>query len=388
MRRVILIVVTLMALLVLGVAGSAAVLYFRALEPYRSYSANEQFVEIAPGTSIARIGDQLVRAGVVRDTMVFRVAFWVAGENRPMKAGEYRFDRPIAPLDVVRMLVRGDVYLRVITFPEGLRIDEMARLFEQHGFGPADSFLQAARNTDPIVAIDVEATDLEGYLFPDTYKLPRSTNAGDLVRMMVQRFEQTFGPDLRKEAEARKLDVRQVVTLASIVEKETGRAAERPLVAAVYTNRLKLRMGLQSDPTVIYALLRAGRYTGDLTREDLAFDSPYNTYRFAGLPPGPIASPGARSLTAAVRPADVPYLYFVSRNDGSHQFATSLPEHNRNVLQFQVLPARERRLQAAALRSKTLAVDSREAPPAKVTRAPADPGKTPQAKPKPRRRRR
>jgi UPF0755 protein len=148
-------------------------------------------------------------------------------------------------------------------------------------------------------------------------------------------------PKLRADAEARGLSVRQLVTLASIVEKETGKAEERPLVAAVYANRLKIGMGLQCDPTVIYALERAGRYNGNLTRENLQFDSPYNTYRYAGLPPGPIASPGQASLEAAAHPADVPYLYFVSRGDGSHVFASTLDEHNHNVFEFQIKPNRK-----------------------------------------------
>jgi UPF0755 protein len=162
---------------------------------------------------------------------------------------------------------------------------------------------------------------------------------------MVARFEQSLTPETRQLAASRGLSVRELVTLASLVEKETAKAEERPLVAAVYANRLKIGMGMQCDPTVIYALERAGRYTGNLTRADLQFDSPYNTYRYAGLPPGPIAAPGQASLEAAAKPADVPYLYFVSRNDGSHAFATTLDEHNRNVFEFQVRYFRERRRQ-------------------------------------------
>jgi UPF0755 protein len=161
---------------------------------------------------------------------------------------------------------------------------------------------------------------------------------------MVARFEAALSPEVREQAAARGLTVRQLVTLASLVEKETARREERPLVSAVYSNRLRIGMGLQCDPTVIYALERAGRFDGNLTRDDLRFDSPYNTYRYAGLPPGPIAAPGKASLEAAANPADVPYIYFVSRNDGSHAFASTLEEHNRNVHQWQVLYHREKRL--------------------------------------------
>jgi UPF0755 protein len=204
--------------------------------------------------------------------------------------------------------------------------------------GRASDFVAAARNGALIQAIDPRARDLEGYLFPDTYSLPRATTAAQLVERMVAAFQKVLTLDLREQAAARGLSVRELVTLASLVEKETARPEERALVSAVYHNRLKIKMALYCDPTVIYALERAGRFTGDLTREDLQFDSPYNTYRYAGLPPGPIAAPGRASLEAAANPADASYLYFVSRNDGSHVFANTLDEHNRNVYEFQKKP--------------------------------------------------
>jgi len=234
------------------------------------------------------------------------------------------------------------VYMSPLTFREGLTMREMAALFEERGFGSAKDFLKAAAREELIRDIDPQAPDLEGYLFPDTYTLPRRTTAAELVDRMVDRFEKALTPEIRAKAAARGLSVRQLVTLAALVEKETAKPEERPLVAAVYANRIKIGMGLQCDPTVIYALERAGRYTGNLTRADLQFDSPYNTYRYAGLPPGPIAAPGQASLEAAAEPADVPYLYFVSRNDGSHVFATTLDEHNRNVHEWQVRYFRER----------------------------------------------
>ena len=328
--------IVLLALL-LGVcaAGVAAlVLYQRAEQPFKGYAADEQFVDLPPGASTRAIGARLVAAGVVRDALTFRVALWRSGVSRQLKAGEYRFDRPVTALDVVRKIARGDVYLRPITFPEGLTIDDMAALFEAHGFGTAASFRSAASDRSLVADLDPRARDLEGYLFPETYALPRRASAGDLVRMMVRRFHQVFAA-LGAEATGEGLSVREVVTLASIVEKETGKADERPLVAAVYLNRLRIHMGLQCDPTVIYALRRAGRFNGNLTRDSLTWDSPYNTYVHAGLPPGPIAAPGQSSLDAAVHPAEVDYLYFVSRNDGSHAFARSLDEHNRNVYRYQ-----------------------------------------------------
>lgn len=333
----------LFLMIVLGAAGAAGLIYRRTLEPFQGYQSDEQFVEVMPGSSTRTIGQQLIDAGVVRSELTFRAALWRTGLARELKAGEYRFDSPMTPVAVVEKIARGDVYVRRLTFPEGLTIAEMARIFEAQGFGPAQTFVEAAKDVSLITTLDPDADDLEGYLFPETYSLPRRTSAERLVGLMVERFKQVFTPELRAAAAAGSLDVRQAVTLASIVEKETGQPSERPLVAAVYRNRLKIGMGLQCDPTVIYALTRAGRFKGNLTREDLSFDSPYNTYRQAGLPPGPIAAPGLASLEAAVKPAVVGYLYFVSRNDGSHAFARTLAEHNANVRQFQVLYFRQRR---------------------------------------------
>jgi UPF0755 protein len=320
-----------------AVGAAAYVIWERIHAPHRGYRGAEQFVDILAGTGTAAIGRRLVEAGAVRDAFTFRAAVWWSGRARTLRAGEYRFDRPLAAVDVVDRLARGDVHTRRITFPEGLTMQDMARVFEEREFGSAAGFLDAARDASRIRDLDPAATDLEGYLFPDTYALPRGAPARALTGLMVDRFRATFGDELQRQARAQELSTRQVVTLASLVEKETGRADERSIVAAVYRNRLALGMALQADPTVVYALQRAGRYDGNIRREDLAIDSPYNTYRYPGLPPGPIAAPGKASLEAALMPARVRYLYFVSRNDGSHVFATTLAEHNRNVRQFQIL---------------------------------------------------
>jgi UPF0755 protein len=327
--------------LLLVVAAAGAILYGgvwgRLHDPYKGYEGAEQFVVIARGTGTAAIGRRLVDAGVIRDEVAFRAALWWTGRSRELQAGEYRFDRPLAAVEVVERLARGDVYVRRITFPEGLTIREMAAIYEARGFGAAARFTEAAANASLIRDLDAQAVDLEGYLFPETYALAREMAASRLIAMMVDRFRATYIDGWRRSAEEQGFTTRQVVTLASLVEKETGKREERPIVAAVYRNRLKIRMGLQADPTVVYALQKAGRYTGNIRRDDLTLDSPYNTYRHAGLPPGPIAAPGAASLEAALMPAHVSYLYFVSRNDGSHVFAQTLAEHNRNVWEFQVL---------------------------------------------------
>ena len=330
--------IALLFLLVVVGAGAAAALFsVRAQQPYRGYAEPEQFVEIPSGSSSRAIGERLISNGIIRDWPTYRLAVWLSGQGRHLKAGEYRFDRAMRPREVIDKIARGDAFVVSLTFPEGLTIPEMAKIFESHGLGPAAAYVSAATDATLVGNFDPAAKDLEGYLFPETYAVPRKTDAPTLVRLMVGRFEHVFTAELRQSAASHQLTIRQAVTLASIVEKETAKAEERPLVAAVYANRLRIGMPLQCDPTVIYALSRAGRYDGNLRRDDLSYDSPYNTYRYAGLPPGPIASPGRASLEAAVRPAsDGEVLYFVSRNDGSHVFAKTLAEHNRNVQKYQV----------------------------------------------------
>jgi UPF0755 protein len=345
----------LLSLAGLGILGAlviAGMLYQRTSEPFKGYDAAEQFVTIEPGSGTRAIGQQLIKSGVIRDDMTFRAALWRSGRERGLQAGEFRFDRAMTPIDVIDKIARGEVHVRRITFPEGLNIREMARIFEQQRFGTAAAFIEAARDVSAIRDLDADATDLEGYLFPETYSVPRGTTAAALVALMVARFRQSFTPEMQKAARDLDLSPRAAVSLAALVEKETAQPSERPIVAAVYLNRLRIGMGMQADPTVIYALQRAGRYDGNLRREDLSFDSPYNTYRYPGLPPGPIASPGLASLKAAVAPAAVDYLYFVSRNDGSHVFARTLVEHNENVRQYQVVYFREQRAAQRAAAEK------------------------------------
>ena len=333
------VIASALVLLVLAAGATVAGLAVRdrLYDPYRGYAGTEQFVVIAPGTGTGAIRRRLVDAGVVRDEMAFRAALWWTGRALDLQAGEYRFDRPLAAVDVVERIASGDVFTRPITFPEGLTIEEMAEIFESRGFGAASDFEDAAANSSLVRAVDNEAEDLEGYLFPETYSLPRDTPASRLVALMVDRFLATFVDQWHRAAEEQGLTMRQVVTLASLVEEETGAPHERPIVAAVYRNRFRIGMRLQADPTVVYAMRQAGSYAGNIRRDDLAMDSPYNTYRYAGLPPGPIAAPGAAALAAVLMPADVDYLYFVSRNDGTHAFARTLAEHNRNVREFQIL---------------------------------------------------
>jgi UPF0755 protein len=336
---------TLLRLLVLAVVVAAVGAFaVRSLnQPFQGYTEPEIFVDIPPGLGVAAIGHRLVGAGVIKNDWAFRLAVWRRGAARTLKAGEYRFTGTMKATDVVDRLVAGSVFLRPITFPEGLTIAEMGAIFETAGLGPKAMFTAAARRASLVHGVDPSADDLEGYLFPETYNLPRDAGAEMLIGQMTKRFLAVYDAKLRDAAKARGLTTRQVVTIASLIEKETSRPEERALVSAVYQNRMRIGMGMQCDPTVIYALQRAGRWNGNLTRENLQFDSPYNTYRYSGLPPGPIAAPGRASLEAAVAPADVGYLYFVSRNDGSHVFASTLAEHNRNVHQHQIQYFRDQR---------------------------------------------
>ena len=344
-----LVFVFIVVIVIGGAVLAGTMLWLRIDEAYKGYNTAETFVEIPSGSGVADIRRRLIDAGVVRDEFTFSAALWWSGEARTLQAGEYRFDQPMSPVAVIQKIGRGDVFTQRITFPEGMTVDEMARLYESRKFGTAASFLRAAGDASRVRDLDPQATDLEGYLFPETYAVPRGVPASRLVGMMVDRFLATYTPQMRRSAEMQGMTTRQVLSLAALVEKETAKADERPMVAAVYRNRLRIGMPMQADPTVVFALQKAERYDGNIRREDLQIDSPYNTYRYPGLPPGPIAAPGKASIEAALAPADVPYLYFVSRNDGSHVFAETLAEHNANVQEYQIRYFRRQR-QAEAQR--------------------------------------
>lgn len=303
-------------------AGAAAWLVLMPFGP-----SKETFVEIAPGSSTARIGEELESAGVVRSRFAFVAMRWV--ERGTLKAGEYRFDHPAPATETYDRIRRGDVYTIAVTIPEGANIFDIAARFEQAGFGDRQSFLDAeAAQADLVRDLDPQAKSLEGYLFPDTYRFARKATPAAILTTMVKRFR-TETAEL-----GLKQDVHRVVTLASLVERETAVDGERPLVASVFDNRLAKQMPLMTDPSVIYGLELDGRWRGQIYASDLKFDTPYNTYVHAGLPPGPVANPGARSLRAAMEPARTDYLYFVAAGadaQGKSLFASTLEEHNRNV---------------------------------------------------------
>jgi UPF0755 protein len=309
-------------LILLVAAGGAAWLLFFPFGPNQ-----ETFVELAPGSSTMRIGQQLQAAGVVRSQFGFDLMrVWKRGT---LRAGEYRFDHPAPVTEVYARIARGDVFTRTVTIREGATIFDIAARLEEAGLGAKGIFLDAAASQTALVTdLDPKATSLEGYLFPDTYHFARSVSPALICATMVRRFR----------AEAAQLGLKQnlheVVTLASLVERETAVDEERPLVASVFENRLAKNMPLMTDPSVIYGLEVEGRWRGAIHETDLSHDTAYNTYLHPGLPPGPVANPGARSLKAAMDPAKTDYLYFVAAGanpQGRSIFASTLEEHNRNV---------------------------------------------------------
>jgi UPF0755 protein len=314
---------TLLLLLVVVAAGWLGWATFSPVSP-----SGQKFVMLRPGFSTRHIATELKSAGVIRSVPAFLVWHFLH-RKRSLKAGEYLFDKPADTAQVHNRLARGDIYVHTVVIPEGFTMFDVAQAIEDAGLGSSQDFLAAAKNSVGLIAdLDPQASSLEGYLFPDTYQLTRTQTQREIVELMLKRF--------RQEAAAIGLssDVHRIVTMASIVEKETGSPDERPMVASVYYNRLDKRIALDADPSIIYAKLLDGTYEGALHHADMSMDSPYNTYRRLGLPPGPIANPGRSALEAAMHPATTNYYYFVSDGNGHHRFSTSLEEHNRNVAAF------------------------------------------------------
>ena len=291
-------------------------------------------VEIAAGSSARAVGRTLHEAGLVAHPLLFEMEARFTGRARTIHAGEYRIPRGLSVRQVAGILAGGKTILHRVTVPEGLTIAETAAVMAKAGIVGAQEFLLAASAAARGAPAWLGGVDsLEGFLFPETYSFPKRVPPGEIIAAMLAMFRSKASVVLPPEVMADPARMRATVTLASIIEKETGAPEERPLIASVFVNRLARGMPLQSDPTVIFAIPGFG---GNLRKSDLALDSPYNTYRRRGLPPGPIASPGAGSLSAAVNPAPADYLYFVSRNDGSHQFSTTLAEHNAAVRRYQL----------------------------------------------------
>lgn len=338
--------VTLIVFPLLFLIGGS-IFFWRALSvPYKGFDEPSVLVEIEKGSSAPGIMKKLQREGVLRDDVVPLLYLRTLRRAASLKAGLYRFEGSSTPIQVIDKLASGDVEMISVTIREGLDRFAVSRLMSDAGFGSEQRWLDLTASPELIRDLDPEADTLEGYLFPDTYLLAPGTPPESVVQTMVANFRKRFGKELAYISSG--LSVRDTVTLASIVETEARLPEERPIVASVYLNRIERGMPLQADPTVIYALKLEESWDGNITREDLRLDSPYNTYANPGFPPGPIANPGLASLRAAAAPAATDYLYFVSRNDGSHVFARNLAEHNRNVERWQRQYWREQRRRAAA----------------------------------------
>ncbi len=304
---------------------------------------------LRPGYSTRRIAAELKSAGVIRSEEAFILWRYIR-RRRSLKAGEYRFDKPASIVDIQKRLRRGDVYFHTVVVPEGFTMFDIARAVEAAGLGPAQDFLKVAQSDISLIAdLAPGAPSLEGYLFPDTYEFSRMQTMHEMAAAMVKQFRQVArqiglvqGPSSGSQESGTSApmsslpivvasDVERTVIMASIVEKETAVAEERPLVASVYYNRLAKRIALDADPSIIYAELLAGAYSGALHHDDMRFNSPYNTYTHAGLPPGPIGNPGKSALEAAMHPAQSDYYYFVADAAGHHRFARTIEEHTNNV---------------------------------------------------------
>ncbi len=263
----------------------------------------------------------------------FRLLARLQGKDKQIQAGEYLLSADMPPKDILEVMVNGKVRLYKVTVPEGSTLKQIAAIIENAGLATRAEFLSAATDADFVREKGIDAGNFEGYLFPETYLFPKNTAARGVIVAMVDRFWSVFTETWKKRAADIGLSVHQVLTLASIIEKETGTPSERPTISSVFHNRLRRGMRLETDPTVIYGI---DDFNGNLTRKHLATPTPYNTYMISGLPPGPIANPGRAAIEAALYPADTPYLYFVSKKDGTHQFSTTFADHNRAILTYQL----------------------------------------------------
>ncbi len=326
---------------VLAAGSSAAWLAYQWRTPYRGYSGPAAVVDIPRGASTSQIGGALARAGVVRSALAFDVWSRWRHETK-LEAGEYRFDRPMTPLEVFRQVAEGQVWVVSLTVPEGWTMFDIADAVAGAGLASRKAFLQAA--CDPALIRDFapSAPSLEGFLFPATYRFPHQTTPEAIVQAMVARFRDAWASVTRNDPPPIGWNAERVVTLASLVEEETPKLEERPIIAGVFGNRLRLGYPLECDPSVVYALKLAGEYDGKLEPPDLRVASPYNTYLHFGLPPGPIGNPGTASLEAALAPAHVDYLYFVADGAGGHAFSRTLAGQRRNVRRYRQFLLREK----------------------------------------------
>lgn len=324
----ILAVIVLLVLLGLGFARGL----WLYLDAPTTDTGETRSVEIPNGTPFNQVATMLEKEGVITGSRKFRWLAWFQGIEKEIKAGDYTFRTGMRPSEVIDMLVEGRYTTITVTIPEGFTVLQIARIFQEKGLGREEVFLALSVDPQFIKSLQIKGNSLEGFLFPDTYQFRKGMGEDAILREMVGRFKQVYSDAYRKRAKELGLNQTEVVTLASIIEKETSDPSERYVIGAVFHNRLKKGIPLQSDPTVIYGIKN---FNGNLTKEDLQTETPFNTYLIRGLPPQPIANPGEESIKAALYPSPDNYLYFVSKNNGTHHFSATLEEHNRAVDTYQ-----------------------------------------------------
>ena len=297
--------------------------------------ADQVKIEIHEGMSAVSIAESLQSQKIIKKKFPFLLGYRLFFSPRTMKAGEYEFQMPVSIKEVLFALAEGDVILHSFTIPEGLTRKETADHLEHYYGINKQGFLTVTENARLISGWDQDASDLEGYLFPETYRFTKDPSGEKIAEAMVSQLKRSIGDEWKKRADELGMSIRQIVILASLIEKETALPSEREVISAVFHNRLRIGMKLDCDPTIVYALKQIGMFQDRLRTKDLKFDSLYNTYLYGGLPPGPIANPGFASLQAALYPDDVNYLYFVSKNDGSHHFSKTFREHQNAVNKYQ-----------------------------------------------------
>ncbi len=319
--------IAIVILLILGL------IIYQLYVPLNSKSTQVKVIEISKGMNAKGIAHLLKEERLIKNGLAFRIFAKVKGIEDRLQAGEYELSSSLNLSRIFFKIERGEVLAHPFTIPEGYNIRQIAQILEEKGLAEKERFIALTEDAKFISRLGIQAKSLEGYLFPETYRVSKGMKEEEIIKLMISQFNKAVTEENRKRAKELGFTFRQIIILASIVEKETSAPEERTLISAVFHNRLKAKRPLQADPTVIYALGKA--FDGDLKKEHLRIDTPYNTYRYRGLPPGPIGNPGREAIQAVLHPADVNYLYFVSRNDGTHVFSSSLEEHNRAVWKYQ-----------------------------------------------------
>lgn len=332
MKKILLISAILISISLCGLALFILNLRHYAEQP-GGQAPQKVMITIPAGQPLKTTAEALSKNGIITSPFKFNMIARLKGYDKRLKAGEYALSATMAPIQIMEKLVKGEVELYKLTVPEGLNIYQIADLVAQAGFAQNSSFIEAATDADLARKNSIPAETFEGYLFPETYYFPKKVSIETIISTMVKRFWKIFNSAWKERADQLGFSIHQIVTLASVIEKETGASFERPIISSVFHNRLKRKMRLESDPTVIYGLKN---FDGNLKRTHLETSTPYNTYKISGLPVGPIANPGAKSLEAALYPADTKFIYFVSKKNKTHQFSTNLKDHNQAVRKYQL----------------------------------------------------